>query len=571
MSARIEFAGTAAAPGMVLGRARVLYPLHFEVEAQKLAPGALSAEALRLSRALADARKELGVLAQNLARGLKRELGELLEAHVALLDDPMLEQELQEHIVRAQVSAEGALAIQREHLVELFAGVDDPYLQSRREDLEQALARIYAVLRRGGVSAPRRHGAGTVLVAETLSPAELLHAHEHGLVGLVLSSGSPHAHAAILSRSLKLPQVVHASAALAGIRDGDLTLVDGDVGRVIVHPDALDLKRLRAYQAEAESARRRRARLRNAETVTADGVPITLLVNAETGEDIAAGRRVGAHGIGLYRSELLFLRGGATDELTQYRAYRDAVLAMPGRPVVLRTVDLGADKAIEAGLALHHEDNPALGLRGVRYSLHDRELFALQLRAMLRASAFGPVSVLLPMLTCVREAREARALLESCRRELESERVPLGDEVQLGGMIETPAAALDCAELLGELDFIAIGSNDLTQYTLAVDRNHALLSAAYDPLHPTVIRLIAATVDAARAAGKPVTLCGEIAGDLHALPLLLAIGLTRFSVRADAVLPVREALRSWSCKALRARRKRLLGARTREALEAMLP
>jgi phosphotransferase system enzyme I (PtsI) len=311
--------------------------------------------------------------------------------------------------------------------------------------------------------------------------------------------------------------------------------------------------------------------LRRAETRTADGCPIALHVNADSADEIAAARRLGAAGVGLFRSEMLYLRGtGVPSEDQQFRAYRDAVLATGGRPVVLRSLDLGADKASQAGLDLRHEDNPALGLRGIRYSLAHPDFFATQLRAMLRASAYGPVRVLLPMLTDPSQARATRVLMENCRAELEREHVALAEHVPLGGMIETPAAALDIVALLRELDFIAIGTNDLTQYTMAADRNHAALAAIYNPLHPAVLRLIAASVDAARRARKPVMLCGELAADARSLPVVLALGFTELSVHPDAILEVREALLLHSRKALRARRARMLAARNADEVFATL-
>ena len=564
---RTVLEGVAGAPGMALGRARVLYPVHFEVPAEPLGPDDVAAQGARLARALASARQELVRISTHLARGLQRELGELLDAHVALLGDSEFERELLERIKREKISAEAALASQRSHVMALFAKVDDPYLLSRRDDLEQTLARVYAALRRGDAATPRRTpGTSTVLIAQTLSPAELLHAHEQGLAGIVQAGGSPHAHAAILARSLKLPLVVQLTRAFTGVRDGEMVLVDGDAGQLITAPDAFDLQRLRACQVERERAERRRAGLRRADTRTADRVPIELHANAEASEDVNLARRLGANGIGLFRSEILYLRGEAPDERDQFRAYRDAVLAMAGRPVVLRTLDLSADEVRDDGHARPPEENPALGLRGIRLSLADRDRFAAQLRAMLRASAYGPVRILLPMLSLASEARAARELLAHCRAELGAEGVALGEEVPLGGMIETPAAAIDCRNLLRELDFVAIGSNDLTQYTLAVDRNHAELSAAYDPLHPAVLRLIAETVAAARRARKPLLLCGELANDIQALPLLLALGITAFSVRPSAILDLREALLALDCQALRKRRAQFLAARDQTEL-----
>jgi phosphotransferase system enzyme I (PtsI) len=568
--ARIELEGISAAQGMVVGRARVVYPTHFEVDNEFVAAGATGAEATRLSHALESARSELKTVRARLSGELKRELADIVDAHGAILDDPVLEREIQDRIRRERLSAEAALKAQRERLLAVFDAIEDPYLRSRRDDVEQVLARVYAALRRGSSTPGKRLSGDIVLVCETLSPADLLHAHEHGLLGIVQSGGSPYAHSAILARSLKLPHLVQSRDALNRIRDGDLILIDGDDARVVIHPDALDLSRLRAHQTEARRRERRRSKLRSTLTRTADGCQIALYVNAEKPEEIAIARRLGAQGVGLFRTEFLYLRGETPGEDEQFRAYRDAVIAMAGRPVTLRTLDLGADKAPQAALDLRREENPALGLRGVRLSLARRELFAVQLRAMLRASAYGPVRILLPMVARVEEVVASRELLETCRADLIAEGHALAEHVELGAMVEVPAAALGSAELLRLVDFLAIGSNDLTQYTMAADRNNAEIAQTYDPLHPSVLRLIALTVDNARRAHKPISLCGELAGDARITPLLLALGLTELSMHVGAVLEVREAVLGLSRKSLRARRSRVLTASTRQEIEELL-
>jgi phosphotransferase system enzyme I (PtsI) len=350
-----------------------------------------------------------------------------------------------------------------------------------------------------------------------------------------------------------------------------MVLVDADAGHVIVSPDALDLARLRRHQRDARRAQRQLARLRSAQTLTTDGVEIELHVNAEQPADIAAARRLGAAGVGLFRTEFLYLRHGeAPGEDEQFRAYRDAVIAMAGRPVTLRTLDLGADKAAGSALEIAPEQNPALGLRGVRLSLARRALFQVQLRAMLRASAYGPVRILLPMVTSVAEVRLARGLLGAARASLEDAGSATAEAVELGAMIEVPAAALISAEIASEADFLAIGSNDLVQYTLATDRNNAAVSAHYDPLHPAVLRLLALVVENAQRARKPLSLCGELAGDPRFVPVLVALGLTELSMHPNAILEVRETVLRVSRKSLRARARRLLAATGRDEVEQLL-
>ena len=567
---RLELAATAASRGLALGRARVVYPTHFEVELEPIAPRDVPAELARFAAALDGARRELANLRARLKGSLARDVSEFIDAHALMLDDPDLAEGVADRIRKNNVRATAALKAHRDRLAAAFDAIDDPYLRSRREDLDQVVARVFAALMRGEAHAkPHARGdAATVLVCDSIAPAELGHWHDNGMVAAVFSGGSAFSHSVILARGMRLPVVVGATEALARVRDGDMVLVDADAGTVIVSPDALDLARLRQHQRDARRAQRQLARLKTAETVTKDGAEIELFVNAEQSADIAAARRLGAAGVGLFRTEFLYLRHGEVPgEDEQFKSYRDAVLAMAGKPVTLRTLDLGADKAAGSGLDLAPEPNPALGLRGVRLSLARRALFTTQLRAMLRASAYGPVRILLPMVTSVTEVRLARTMLANAREALETAGTPVAETVELGGMIEIPAAALVSAELARELDFFAIGSNDLVQYTLAADRNNAAVSNQYDPLHPAVLRLLALVIENAQRAHRPVSLCGELAGDPRFVPVLIALGLTELSMHPNAILEVRDAISRLSRKSLRAKAKRLLEATERDEIE----
>jgi phosphotransferase system enzyme I (PtsI) len=566
MSARREIDAVTAAKGMALGRARLIYPLHFEVETGRIAARAIAAELQRLDHALAAARDELGGVRSRLRRGPQREVVELIDMHLAMLADPEFRAGVAALIRGERLPATAALKTHRDQLARVFESIDDPYLRSRGEDLDHVVARVYSALRREGAPAPAIHAAaGTVLVCETIMPADLDQAVEQGVVAVVLTAGSPYSHAAILARGLNLPLVCGAAGALAQIREGDEVLVDAHIGRVIVAPDALDLRGLRARERDAAQARRRSARMRSTDTRTRDGAAVRLYVNAEQPGDIASARRDGAAGVGLYRSEFVFLRHtAAPDEEQQFRAYRDAVSAMAGKPVTLRTLDLGSDKARACGVDVGAEENPALGVRGVRLTLAHEQLFYTQLRAMLRASAYGPVRILLPMLVALDEVRRTRALLDLAREELMRERIPFDTNVPLGGMIEVPGAALMAGEFARALDFLAIGSNDLTQYTLAADRNNGGVRTVYEPLHPAVVRLIAHIATAAKRARRSVMVCGELAGEARGLPVLLALGMTEFSVHPRALLDARQTLTQLSRRQLLARRARLLRAGTPE-------
>jgi phosphotransferase system enzyme I (PtsI) len=451
--------------------------------------------------------------------------------------------------------------------------MDDPYLRSRKEDVDQVISRVISALQRQTSREERKLAArvGEILIADTIAPADMAHLAGSGLLGVVASSGSAYSHSAILARSLDLPMLVGARDALSTIHDDDLILLDAERGEAVVHPTAQDLARYRAWQREAAQEGRRLATLANAPTRTRDGVDIRLLANAEMPADIAMARSRGADGVGLYRTEFLFLRQkGLPTEDEQFIAYRDLVLGMGGLPVTIRTLDLGADKADAAGLVLRGEDNPALGVRGVRLSLRYPAVFTTQIRAILRAACYGPVRVLVPMVTQPDELIAVRTLFKLARQELKRENIDLPEKLQLGAMIEVPAAAINVRALLEHADFLAIGTNDLAQYVLAADRGNDALDNIYNPLQPALLRLLTYVITEGRRAKKPVSLCGEIGGDPNFTALLLALGLNEFSMHPSQLLHVRDRITALDHAVLRASATRILRARTHEEAEALL-
>jgi phosphotransferase system enzyme I (PtsI) len=386
---------------------------------------------------------------------------------------------------------------------------------------------------------------------------------------VVTSGGSALSHSAIMARSMHLPLSVGAADALQKFNDGDVLVVDGGSGLLVREPDAADLRAHRARLREQARERKQLHRLRREPSRTRDGVDIKLWANAESLEDVAEAHALGAAGVGLYRTEFLFLqRDELPDEDEQFRAYRDVVLGMTGRTVTIRTLDLGADKADRSGLALRGEPNPALGLRGVRLSLAREALFETQLRAILRASGYGPVRVLLPMISGREEVLSVRKLLQRVGRDLRSQGHEIADGVQLGAMIEVPAAAIALPGVIGALDFVSNGTNDLVQYLLAADRNNEALGDLYTPLHPALLRLLYTVIRTARTRGKTAAVCGEMAGDAALAPLLLALGLEEFSLHPATLLEVRQAIRDSDLARLRARAASLLRARDRKGIEA---
>jgi phosphotransferase system enzyme I (PtsI) len=565
--------GTTAAHGMALGRARLVQPSRYLVDTRPLAADEIELELDNLHRALATARQELYELRGKLHGALAREVNEFIDAHSLLLDDPELLRGLDDLVRIGHYRAGAALKKQRDRLAAVFDAMDDPYLRSRKEDVDQVINRVISALQRQTSVEERRLAArvGEILIADTIAPADMAHLAGHGLLGVVTSSGSAYSHSAILARSLDLPMLVGARDALSSIHDDDLILLDAERGETIVHPTAQDLARYRGWQREAALEGRRLATLANAPTRTRDGVHICLLANAEMPSDIALARARGADGVGLYRTEFLFLRHkGLPSEDEQFIAYRDLVLGMGGLPVTVRTLDLGADKADAAGLALRSEDNPALGVRGVRLSLRHPAVFTTQIRAILRAACYGPMRVLVPMVTQPDEMIAVRTLFKLARQELKRENIDLPEKLPLGAMIEVPAAALNVRALLQTADFLAIGTNDLAQYVLAADRSNDGLENIYNPLHPALLRLISHVIGAGRRAGKPVSLCGEIGGDVNFTALLLALGLCEFSMHPSQILHVRDRLAQLDRAALRRYAPRLIRAYTHEQVEELL-
>ncbi len=573
MSTRFVIAGTPAARGMTLGRARLVQPSQFAIDERPLLEAEIEAEVARLRDALAHAREELRALRAKLRGALAREVGEFIDTHSMILEDPELTSGLYTLIRQGRYRAGAALKAQRDRLVAVFEAIDDPYLRSRREDVDHVIGRVQAALGRDTTPAERQIASrvGTILVSDAIAPAELAHLTEHGVLGVITTGGSPLSHSAILARSMRMPMIVGAHEALQRITDDDLLLLDGTPGEIVVHPTAQDLARYRNYQREQIRSAEALSRLKHERTLTSDGVEIHLYANAEMLVDVAQARAYGAVGIGLYRTEFLFLqRHELPDEEEQFIVYRDLVMAMGGAPVTIRTLDMGADKADATGLALAQESNPALGVRGVRLSMRRPALFATQLRAMLRASAFGPVRILVPMVTTNEEVVAVRALTEQCARDLRNEGFEIADHFELGAMIEVPAAAIALTGMIRLLDFVAIGTNDLTQYTLAVDRNNDALATLYDPLHPALLKLLAQIITVSARAGKTVTLCGEMAGETKYTALLLALGLTEFSMHPSSLLEVRQAIANCNRATLLKLGAALLRAQTRAGIERVL-
>jgi len=553
--------GLAVARGIAIGRAVLVASsrvdvAHYFIEAKQVNP-----EIERLSEARQAVMAELQQLHDNLPKESPPELAAILEVHLMLLDDSMLADGVAQWVKDRLYNAEWALTSQLDVVARQFDEMDDPYLRERKGDLEQVVERMLRHMK--GIPhvmpqvSPKRSNQSRqqdlqlgdemdvplVLVAHDLSPADMLQFKQSVFAGFVTDVGGKTSHTAIVARSLDIPAVVGARTASQLVRQDDWIIIDGDAGVVIVNPSPIILAEYGFKQRQAEVERERLSRLRHTPAVTLDGQRVDLLANIEMPEDSPAALGVGAVGVGLFRSEFLFMgrEGALPDEEQQFQAYRRAVEGMKGLPVTIRTVDVGADKPLDRAMKEDAHLNPALGLRAIRWSLADPAMFLTQLRAILRAAAYGQVHLLIPMLAHAREIQQTLALLEQARKQLDARGLAFGP-VKIGAMIEVPAAALSVKMFLRYFDFLSIGTNDLIQYTLAIDRADESVAHLYDPLHPAVLRLVADVIAECRAQGKGVSVCGEMAGDPTLTRLLLGLGLRSFSMHPTQILAVKQEI-----------------------------
>ena len=546
----IQVVGLPVSRGVAIGRAVLVASSRVDVAHYFITPPQIPAELLRLRRARDRVCLDIERLKDGVTSDVPAELVALLDVHLMLLRDDLLAEATRHWIVERHYNAEWALSAQLEVLARQFDEMEDDYLRERKADVEQVAERLLGALANEagrsptGLNVEARDFAGEdplVLVANDISPADMLQFKGSVFTGFVTDVGGKNSHTAIVARSLDIPAVVGARDASRLVRQDDWVIIDGDAGVVIVDPSPILLEEYRFRQRQGHLERERLARLRNRPAVTLDGQRIELLANIELPSDCAAALMAGAEGVGLFRSEFLFMNreGALPDEEEQFQAYRAAVLAMDGLPVTIRTVDIGADKPLErmslGELRHEHGLNPTLGLRAIRWSLADPAMFEIQLKAILRAAALGPVKLLVPMLTSAKEVRATVAALDRAKGQLACAGIVHGP-VEVGAMIEVPAAALILPVFMRHFDFVSLGTNDLIQYTLAIDRADESVAHLYDPWHPAVLKLIASTIEAARAAGKGVSVCGEMAGDPEFTELLLAMGLTSFSMH-PAQLP----------------------------------
>jgi len=548
--------GIGVSGGIAIGRAQLVSHATLEVAHYTIPPGGADAEISRLEHAINDVRRELeGLYGEMTGGDAPAEFAALLDVHTMILNDPTLSETPKRIIAEQHCNAEWALTQQMSVLVDQFEQIEDAYLRERKADVVQIVERILKrLLGKPGAVRPGGAEQHTILVAHDLSPADVIQFKTHRYAGFLTDVGGPTSHTAIVARSLAVPAVVATHNARHLIRENELLILDGTNHVVIVNPDKSVLTEYRLKQGEHELGRAKLRRLVSKPATTIDGVAVELHANIELPDDLEQALDNGATGIGLFRSEFLYLnRLGQPSEDEQFEAYRRVAAGMDAQEVTIRTFDLGADKQNWAldGLA-RVAPNPALGLRAVRFCLAEPRLFLTQLRAILRASHYGKVRILVPMLASVGEIDQTLALLAQAKETLREQGVPFDSGIAVGGMIEVPAAVLAISSFLAKLDFVSIGTNDLIQYTLAVDRADDAVSHLYDPLHPAILRLIAMAIDGANKARVPIAVCGEMAGEVDLTRLLLGLGLRRLSMHPSHLLTIKQRVLTTDLGAIKA-------------------
>ncbi len=573
--------GIPVSRGIAIGRAHLLRPAALDVQHYLVAQEQVEAEVLRLQDAIAQVHRELQAIWADLPQDAPTELGAFLDVHALILSDPMVSEAPLDIIRTRHYNAEWALVSQVDELSAQFDEIEDDYLRERKADIQQVAERVLKVLTGSANAVPRSDGidersANMIVVARDISPADMMQFRDDAFSGFVTDEGGQNSHTAIVSRSLGIPAVVGMGNASRLIEQDDWLIIDSDAGVVIVAPTTQVLEQYRERQSQLLRQKKKLSKLKKTPAITQDGVEITLLANIELPEDTAHAMDAGASGVGLFRSEFLFMeRSGHEHKLPtedeQFAAYKAAVTGMKGRPVTIRTLDVGADKPLDA--SEHQILNPALGLRAIRYCLSEPQLFMTQLRAILRASAFGPVKMLIPMLAHSMEIEQSLALIAQAKAELSAEGIAFDAAIPVGAMIEIPAAALALPMFVKKLDFLSIGTNDLIQYTLAIDRADHEVAHLYDDLHPAILQLMQMIVSTADKAEIPVSICGGMAGDIRLTRLLIAMGYRELSMPAALLPEIKQAVLNTTLENLQAPLKKILRSfdplQIREHLAAM--
>ena len=544
----ISIQGISVSRGIAIGQVHCIKRDQIDVPEYLIRNTQIDSEILRLDNAITNARKELRAIRDHIPSSTSINISEFINTHLLMLEDNALTEEPKRIIKDRLCNAEWALKLQRDALVNVFDEMADAYLSTRKDDVGHVVNRILRILLKQKPlldELPDEHLRGKVIVADDLTPADTVLMQHYGIAAFATEFGGSTSHTAILARNLRIPAVVGLHSAKKLIKNDDLVILDGGSGIVLVNPDKTVLSYYIKKQNEVKKYYSSLEKLKDSPARSIDGIPITLMANIELPEDFETVRDVGAAGVGLYRTEFLYMnRNNPPDEEEHFQTYIKVIEALRGLPLTIRTVDLGADKEVDGvgRQTSNIRSNPALGLRAVRLCLKEPEFFRPQLRAILRASAHGPIRIMIPMLTNTQEMQQVLFIIDELKLELKNKLIEFDQEIKVGGMIEVPASAI-CADIFADkLDFLSIGTNDLIQYTMAIDRINDEVNYLYDPLHPAVLRLIQATIVAGQKANIPISMCGEMAGEKEYTQLLLGLGLREFSMHPATLLEVKEII-----------------------------
>ncbi len=543
----ITLHGMGVSRGIAIGKVHIVKRDQLDIRKYTIKEHLLDEEIKRFENALANARQQLRAIREHIPETTSADIEAFIDIHLLMLEDAALTEEPIRLIKELSCNAEWALKLQRDALVSVFDEMDDAYLRTRKDDVDYVINSIQRVLLR---QTPLQHEkpdqrlTGYIILANDLTPADTVLMQHHGIAAFVTESGGPTSHTAILARSLSIPAIIGIHNALRYIKDDDELIVDGSRGITLLDADKQELSHYRRLQREEKRYFSKLGKLKNKPAVTRDGITINLQANIELPKDFETVVEVGASGVGLYRTEFLYMnRSTPPDEEEHYATYTKVIDILNGLPLTIRTLDLGADKQVDGGRQNGPvTTNPALGLRAVRLCLREPTLFRPQLRAIIRASVHGPVRTMIPMLSNTYEMQQILQMVENIKKELSGLNIPYDRELQIGGMIEVPAAAI-CADIFAkQLDFLSVGTNDLIQYTMAIDRVNDEVNYLYDPLNPSVLKLIHNTIKAGEKEHIPVAMCGEMAGETKYTRLLLGLGLREFSVHTTSLLEVKQII-----------------------------
>ena len=564
------FTGIGVSRGIAMGPAYIYRRDAIEITPVKIAAKDVPREVRRYNAAVKSARMHLMAVRDGIPDSASEDVSAFIETHLLMLEDSVLSQRPVELIKQHRVYAERALQMQREALTNVFAEMEDPYISTRIDDVNHVIDEImrsFSTAKSTGRSARKQQTdwKGMIVIADDLTPSDTLIMQSQGVAGFVTETGGQLSHTAILARSIGIPAIVGVHNIRSYIEQGEDLVVDGDSGTLLAEAEPEMLTGFKRRQKADRQHQKDLTQLIDTPAITKDGVELSLQANIEVEDDIKSLKRVKADGVGLYRTEFLYLnRDDVPDEEEHLKVYLRVLRALKGAPLTIRTVDLGADKQMTAKDIGPLAHNPAMGLRGIRLCLSDTTLLIPQLRAILRASARGPINIMFPMLTNLQEVLQCRALVESVKDALRARGFKFDENIQIGGMIEVPSAAIAADQFARHLDFLSIGTNDLIQYTLAIDRIDDQVDYLYDPLHPAVLRLIRMTIEAGKKENIPVAMCGEMAGDARFVRLLLGLGLTRFSTPPNQLLEIKRMLTTSSYKQLQKQSKAIVDSESTE-------